>query len=145
MPIKKILPKLVLTCGFLALFTIIIYRAALKDKWRFNLERIKIYFDNFFYQGERHPPLSLLQKETELKLYVGEPFRDFDQEQWKQFWGIVYGASAEEPPEKEGLPKKMRQLTQDEVAFELMQRYPQPFANFRAEHWGIFFGIIFKK
>jgi hypothetical protein len=37
--------------------------------------------DNFFFQAgpraERRRPISLLVKETELKLYVGEPFRDF--------------------------------------------------------------------
>lgn len=149
MPAKKILPKILLILGFLALFAIVRYRAPLKEKLLFNIEKIKAHKDNFFFESgpgmERRRPVSLLERETELRLYVGEPFNNFSAQDWREFWDIVYGVYAIEPPEKNGLPKKMRQFTRDEIALELMQKYPQPFANFKEEHWKIFFGIVLKK
>lgn len=148
MRFKRFLPKILLAFGFLTLFLIIKYQNSIKDIWSFNLEKVKIYFDNFFYQTssqpKRHRPLSLMERETELKLYIGEPFRDFTQNDWNEFWNLIYGAFPKEAPKK-GLPKKMRQLTPDEIAFELMSRYPSPFAYFKESHWQIFFGIVLKK
>lgn len=149
MPVKKIFPKILLIFGFLTLFIIIAYRASIKDKWLFNLEKLKIHADNFFFKSgpgfERRPPISLLQKETELEVYLGEPFKSFSEKDWQEFWKIIYGAYPREIPEKKGLPKKMRQLSEDEIAYELTQLYPEPFNYFKEEHWKALFGIILKK
>ena len=149
MRFKRILPKILLIAGFLALYLILKYQTSIKEFWSFNLEKIKIYFDNFFSaQGsglERHRPLSLIEKETELKLYVGQPFIDFSQKDWREFWNLIYGVFPEKTPEKPGLPKRVRQLTTDETAFELMSLYPNPFSYFKEEHWRIIFSIILRK
>lgn len=146
MRFKRFLPKILLILLILALFLIIKYQNTIKDIWLFNLEKFKTWFDNFFYftssEPKRRSPISLLKKETELKLYVGEPFRSFSRQQWQEFWHIIYAAFPKEPPEREGLPKRMRQLTLDEIAFKLMSLYPQPFAYFKEEHWKLFFNIL---
>lgn len=149
MRFKRIPPKILLIVGFLALYLILKYQSSIKEFWSFNLEKIKIYFDNFFSaQGsglERRRPLSLIEKETELKLYVGQPFIDFEEKDWKEFWNLIYGVFPGEIPEKPGLPKRVRQLTENEIAFELMSLYSNPFVYFKEEHWRIFFSIILKK
>jgi hypothetical protein len=40
---------------------------------------------------------------------------------------------------------KARHLTKEEIADELMRRYPNPFSFFKDSHWGTFFSIIFEK
>lgn len=149
MPFRKILPKILLLIGFLALVIIVRYREQITEFWFFNLQKVKIHTDNFLYESgsgvKRHKPVTFLEKETELQLYVGEPFRSFNRKDWGEFWGIVYGAYPMDTPEKKGLPRRIRQMDQEEIAYELALRYPQPFVYFTQEHWNIFFSIIFKK
>lgn len=149
MPFKRFLPKVLLIAGFAVLFLIIVYQSPIKDIWLLNLERLQIYIDNFFNaagpEPRRQRPISLLQKEIELKLYIGEPFKGFSETDWNDFWRFVYGGYPKELPGKQGLPMKMRQLTTDEIASELAFRYPQPFAYFTERHWKTFFDILFAK
>ena len=148
MRFKRIIPKILLLLGFLLLFIILRYQGVIKEFSSFNFARLSIYWDNFFYfsgdEPKRNPPISLLEKETELKLYIGQPFKDFTLEEWGQFWRLVYGAFPKENPGK-SLPKKVRQLTEEEMAGELQSLYPQPFAFFKEEQWRIFFGLLLKK
>lgn len=145
----KFLPKVLLALGFVLLFLIIQYQSQLKDFWSFIIEKVSIYSDNFFFPvgaaPERKRPVSLIERETELALYIGEPFRSFKASDWEDFWNIIYGGFQKEEPGRKGMPKKMRQLTEEEIKFELASRYPQPFSSFLERHWRIFFGIIFKK
>lgn len=146
---KRLLPKILLPLGFVLLFLIVKYQAPLKDFFLFSVETVRIHIDNLFYSAgsevSRHRPVSLLQKETELKLYVGEPFKSFSQRDWNWFWRLIYGAFPRGIPEREGLPNRMRQLTMDEIASEIMKRYPEPFTYFKDEHWKMFFGIALEK
>lgn len=146
---NRVLPKILLIVGFSILFLIIKYQDSIKDFASFNLEKMKIHFDNFFSEEDsritRHRPFSLLEKETELKLYIGEPFKSFTREDFNEFWHLIYGTFPKDIPDREGLPRKTRQLTSDEIAFELMSLYPQPFAYFKSEHWQTFFDIVLKK
>lgn len=145
----RILPKVLLPLGFLVLFLAVKYQHPLKDFWGFVLETAEIRFNNLFYQAnseaERHRPVSLLETETELKLYIGEPFRHFNQKEWNGFWRLIYAGFPRGVPPREGLPNKMRQLTLDEITSELTARYPEPFSYFKDEHWKMFFGIALKK
>lgn len=149
MPVKRALPGVLLFIGFLALFALIAYREQVKEFLSFNLRKAKIHTDNFSYESgsnpRRHRPLSTLEKETELALYVGEPFRSFGKKDWQEFWGLVYDAHPLDRTEQPGLPQRVRQMEPDEIAGELTQRYPQPFAYFSQENWRIFFSIAFSK
>src|SRR3989338_6401170 len=149
MRIKRFLPSLAFILAVLALILIIKYQLPIKNFLLFNFEKAKIHCENFFFQAssrpERRRPVSLLVKETELKLYVGEPFKDFSDEEWEKFWGLIYEGYPREAPEKEGLTYRFRQLTHEEIAAELMELYPLEFSFFQDEHWQIFFGILFGK
>lgn len=149
MKAKRFLAQILLVAGFVSLYFIYKYQSSIQDIWAYNRDKLKIYFDNFFFEAgagmERRRPLTLAERETELKLYIGEPFRSFSRSEWGDFWNIVYGAFPKDRPEREGLPRKKRQLTQDEIAFELAADYPEPFSYFKEEHWKQFFGIIFRK
>lgn len=145
----KILPRLLLAIGVFALALIFNYRESIRDLSSFNIQKLRIYIDNFFYEAGKEPsrrrPVSLLNKETELKLYIGAPFRDFTRSEWDDFWNLIYGGFPKEEPERKGLPKRNRQLTLDEIASELAQRYPSVFAYFKEKHWRMFFGLILEK
>jgi len=149
MPFKRLLPKILLVVGFLSLSLIIAFQGRIKDFLKVNYDKAREYFNYITYdlnfEFKRHRPLSLLERETELKLYIGEPFRDFNKSDWEKFWNIIYGIYPKTNPKEPGLVSKRRQLTEDEIVYELKKTYPQPFTYFRQEHWKIFFGIIFKK
>jgi len=144
----KILPRIFLLLGFVILFLILQYQGRLKDFWSFFTDKLSIYSDNYFFPRGREPvrkhPVSLLERETELLLYIGEPFKGFSASDWEGFWNIIYGGFLKEEAGKD-LPKKMRQLTEDEIKEELSSRYPQPFTYFQEQHWRMFFSIITKK
>lgn len=147
--LRRLFPKLFLITGFLLLFLIFRYQNSLKDLWQVNFEKLKIYTDNFFFQFdpalERNRPTSLVERQEELKVYIGEPFISFTNRDWDKFWHIIYGGFLKENRENPDLPKKMRQLDHHEIMYELASLYPQPFAFFQDSHWRIFFGIILKK
>lgn len=149
MSFKRLLPKILLVAGFLSLLFIIKYQGQIKDLLGVNLDKAKDYVDyvsyDLNYEAKRHRPVSLLVRETELKLYIGEPFRDFNKSDWEKFWNIIYGVFPKGDLERPGLVSKRRQLTEDEITYELMKMYPQPFTYFRENHWKMFFGIISKK
>ena len=128
---------------------IIKFQTPIKDFLGFNFEKARIYIDNFFYDAspgkERSRPLSLIERETELKLYIGDPFRGFSKGDWEEFWRLIYGGYPLEDPGKPGLPKKMRQLTKEEIASRLIEEYNQPFSYFQGEHWKLLFDLSIKK
>ena len=146
---KKILPKALLLAGFLVLALAIRYQNNIKELWSFNIEKLNIYFYNTFYQSnsepKRKPSLSLINKEAELKLYIGVPFTGFDEADWQKFWDIIYEAYPLASPEREGLPNKVRQLTEGEIKDRLASKYPTPFGYFKDNHWQTFFSIIQKR
>lgn len=150
MPHKRsILPKILLSLGVLALFLVLKYHSSLQDLTSYAKDWIRVNLDNSFYQskseGSRRRPLSLVERETELKLYIGEPFKSFTHKEWDYFWHLAYDTFPVEEPQEQGLPAKVRQLTIDEIADKLMKRYPDPFAFFKLDHWEALFGIALKK
>ena len=113
------------------------------------VESAKVCFDNLFYgvgaEPERQRPISMVDIETEISLYFGEPFRSFSEDDWNSFWSIIYDVFPREIPGRPDLPNKTRQLTINEITEELIKRYPNPFAYFKEEHWKAFFGVALKK
>jgi len=146
MRLKNFLPKILLLLGFVLLYFILSYQTSIKDFFSSAFKKGGIYYDNFVYPATaksiRHKPITLVKKETELMLYIGEPFKSFSPDEWQEFWDLIYEAYPKEPSEEPGMPNRMRQLTTDEIASELMERYPQPFFSFTEEHWQVLFGVI---
>ena len=149
MPSKRSLPKFLLIAGFFSLFLIIIFQNQIKDFLKLNYDKATEYVDyasyDLNYEPTRQRPLSLLERETDLKLYIGEPFKGFNRSDWESFWNIIYGIFPKTDPKEPGLVAKRRQLTEDEIAYELSRVYLEPFSHFQENHWKIFFGIILKK
>jgi len=146
---KRFLPKILLVVGFTALFFLLKYQGQAKKLVQFNIEKGRIYSDNFFQEAGSVPkrlmPFVTKDMESELKLSVQAPFADFTESDWKGFWNIIYGAFPKDAPKEPGLPQRLRQLTQDEIPEELLKRYPERFSDFKEEDWGNLFSIIFRK
>lgn len=145
----KILPKIFLATGVITLFLIVRYQNEIKSFINHLKVTSGIYLDNFFFEVgsnvQRRRPISLQKKETELLLYIGEPFRNFTPEDWKEFWNIIYGGFLKPHPESPNLPKLKRQLTEEEIILELKNLYPTPFVLFTTANWQLFFDIIYRK
>jgi hypothetical protein len=146
MRVRRILPALFILLGFACLYLLVKFEQPLKGNVGFVLQKAAIHFENFFYfasdKKQRRRPVSTLKQETELKLYIGPPFRDFVRRDWHEFWRIIYGAYPKDKPEREGLPVRVRQLNEEELKEELIQRYETPFKFFYPEHWKMFFDLI---
>ncbi|MBU1870318.1 MAG: hypothetical protein KJ818_07605 [Candidatus Omnitrophica bacterium] len=143
------MPKIFLVLGFVILALLYNYRFKIENFWLFNMKKAQIYKDNFFYESgekmERKQPLALTKKEAMLKVYMGSPFRGFEQKDWDEFWNIIYGVFAKDQPEAEGLPQRVRQLNLEEIQEELISLYPQPFSYYKDSDWDRLFYFIFKK
>jgi hypothetical protein len=144
---KRSLPKTLLSLGFFVLFLLIIFGGFIRKVFNFQLEKIKIYTDNFFAAGnlevmKRPRPITTVKKETDLEVYLSSMFGTLTQEEWDGIWNIVYGLFPRGKPAQPGLPYKMRQLTQEEIISELTSQYPRYFSRFTKDHWKAFFEII---
>jgi len=145
---NKLIVRLMLLTGFMLLAFVYIYQKSIKSFLQFNLHKTQVVVGNFIPDasapGFRSRSLSTLVKETELKLYFSEPFKSFSKGEWMRFWKIFYG---EFPREYigEGLPKKNRQLTTDEIIQELITLYPDIFSRYQNTHWESLFRVILKK
>jgi len=146
---KRILPKIFLTVGFIAVFLLFKYQAVLKKLVQFNINKAGVYSDNFLKEAGSAPkrlmPFVTTDKEAELKLSLGAPFIDFSGGDWREFWNIIYGVFPLDPPDASGLPQRLRQLTPEEVSSELIKLYPEAFSNFKEGDWKGFFETIFRQ
>jgi hypothetical protein len=139
---KKILPKIFLVCGLLLILLIIRFRKEIKE---YPLSYLGSIFSGLTYERERRAPLTFLEQEEKLKVYMGEPFAAFGEKEWQEFWNIIYGAFPKGPADKLGLSKKMRQLTTLEIERKLTALYPSPFEHFQDRQWQAFFSLIIKE
>lgn len=133
--------------GVVLALTLFLSQENLREDWNDFTESMDIHIDNFMYtlNPERSKSISMMEKEQNLKLYVGQPFIDFSQSDWDKFWGILYGVYPVDYPENERLPARARQLKRPEMEEKLKEWYPSPFGNFQQEHWQQFWQIIFGK
>lgn len=135
-----------LVVGFVGLFFLYQYRASVRERGLLTIEQLKIYWDNFLADGgtdmQRHRPLSVVKRETELALQFGPPFRDFSPQDWKEFWNLIYGTFPRTDPEHPDLPARQRQLTNEELANALVELYPQPFSLYGEQEWQRLLGAL---
>ncbi|MFA4888255.1 MAG: hypothetical protein WC628_01590 [Candidatus Omnitrophota bacterium] len=136
-----ILPKIFLLLALVVIVLLYNHQVEIRNILLYNTDRLKAYLDADV-QIIRKRPVSTLKKETELQLYIGSPFTGFTRKEWNSFWDLVYGLYLREIPERPDLPKKPRQLTEEEIIQELLPRYSDPLAYFKEEHWKAVFGVI---
>ncbi|MCM8787791.1 MAG: hypothetical protein NC935_07075 [Candidatus Omnitrophica bacterium] len=82
--------------------------------------------------------LTFIEKETYLRMFAPATFGNFTDRDWQEFWSIIY----EPIGDKQGKFTVKRYRTKDEIEAELINRYPNPFAFLRGEHWRMFWNDI---
>lgn len=147
MQFTKFYPRLTLLALIIILFLLITRKQDL-EYFLGNLSgAIDTIKQNF--QTQLNPPRAFvgnrLKKEDEFKMYLGEPFRSFNVQDWENFWKIIYGVYAKENPQGIKLLPVYRQLSQDEMQEELVNKYPAPFAYFNQAQWEAFWNMVFSK
>jgi len=149
MPYKRrVLTRNYLLWGFFFLFIAIFFGETIREQISFQYKKIKTYTDNFY--AIRNPqvtrrlrPPHPVSQEIKLASSFGEPFVSFTPEKWNEFWSMIYGLYPLGEPQEPGLPNTMRQLSEEELRLELVERYQKPFVNFKDRHWKSFFSIVF--
>jgi len=145
---RRILTRDFLIWGFFFLFIGLFFGETIREQVAFQYKTIKTYTDNFFASRNREivrrfrPPHPISQ-EVRLGSSFGAPFASFQPADWDEFWSILYGVYPRGAPEEPGLPNTMRQLSEEELKDELIDRYERPFVNFRPKHWKAFFSLVF--
>jgi hypothetical protein len=142
--------------SFVIVFLIIIGAISFKKSHLYQSFREKL--DNFyqyiaqFIEVKKHnlsmelspprkPPLTLIEKETQLRMFLPNFFGRFDREEWENFWALIY----EPIEETQGAFKVKRYRTKEEIEDYLAYYYPQPFSYFRKQHWDYFWNIVLGK
>lgn len=139
--------RVLIVSGFVVAALMLAARSNLRGDWLAllnSLGKFKKEFAGGVKQEQRRRPLSTAIAETQLALYVGEPFKNFDRLEWQEFWDIVYGRRYMDNPRGRNWPKVYRQLTIEEIRIKLVDMYTFPFARFSDEQWGVFFGVALK-
>jgi len=88
---------------------------------------------------ERRRPLTFIEKEEQLRMFVPTIFEGFNQDSWDNFWDFIY----EPITDRSGKYPVKRQRTKEEIMSFLRYKYPKPFGDFREDHWFYFWQIVF--
>lgn len=144
---RSFLPKLLILFGVALAFMLYFSKRNLKEDFNAFVENVNVFVDNISYSlnPERSKSISTLEKETNLKYYVGEPFISFRKADWDKFWDILYGIFPVDYSEDERVSPRARQLKYAEMESRLKEWYPNPFSYFQEQHWQQFWQIIFGK
>ena len=105
----------------------------------------KISAHNVDYQlnPDRSKPLISMEREMTLQVFYPGLFKNFDKNDWKRFWNIVFGTFPSIDFENEKLPDAQRNLYIQEAQEELGVQYPALFGNFTEENWKEFWQVVF--
>lgn len=143
----KFFPGMLIFFAIVLVLTLLLAQDNLRRDWNDFMEGIDIHIDNFMYtfSPKRSKSISMLEKEQNLKLYVGQPFIDFSQSDWDKFWDILYGIYPLDYSQNSRLPARVRQLKPAEMEEKLKEWYPKPFGYFQPQHWQQFWQIAFGK
>ena len=87
---------------------------------------------------ERKTPLTFIDKETELELFLPDIFERFKPKDWESFWEVIY-----DPVEKkEGRFKVKKHRTKKELTKYFKSKYGGAFLIFDSGHWSYFWQIV---
>ncbi len=93
---------------------------------------------NMEMNPERKRPLTFIEKQQELQVFVPDVFDAFSDKDWDDFWNYIY-----EPVEDtSGTFATKKQRPKEEIEAYMRYRYPKPFAAFREDHWFYFWDIV---
>ncbi|MBD3246888.1 MAG: hypothetical protein GF333_07780 [Candidatus Omnitrophica bacterium] len=90
------------------------------------------------YGPGRDRPITFVKRETLLREYLPMVFGHFSDEEWKNFWEIVY----KPVPKKKGDYRVKQYRSHSEIESILRRAYPNPFTYLKPEHWKVFWKIV---
>jgi hypothetical protein len=86
----------------------------------------------------RKKKVTFIDKESILRQYIPWVFGEFNDSDWKRFWGLIYDPVSD-TSSKYG---QKRYHTRDEIEGYLIENYSNPFSNFSQTQWQDFWNII---
>lgn len=106
---------------------------------------LRIGKHNVEYQlsPDRRRPLVIMDKEFGLRQLLPGFFNKLNQEDWQEFWDIIYGVHPLINFENKKLPSAQRNFNAAEIQGVLIKRYPEVFSGFDQEHWKMFWKEIY--
>lgn len=141
---RKSIVRFWLIVGFLALFFYFLVRKNLTRDYRDLEEAMGVTASNISYEimPPRSAPFGVDTKQIELITTFEPAFDAFTQEDWQEFWQVIYGLYPEYASDNRRIPPRKRQLTMSEIQEELRILFRYPFASFGQEHWERFWKIF---
>lgn len=87
---------------------------------------------------ERKRPITFIEKEEKLRMFVPSVFEGFSDQAWQDFWDYIYVPIND----TSGKYTTKRQRTKEEIKSLLLSKYPKYFSRFRPDHWHYFWEIV---
>ena len=132
---------------FLVLWAIQFKESSAYHSFRGGLENLRQYAKNFIkarkhnismeVSPKRKRPLTFIEHEEALRIYLPNIFEKFDSRQWRKFWDLIY----EPIKEKQGSFTVKGYRTKEEIETHLKHEYPDPLGYFRQNHWFDFWSV----
>ena len=114
-----------------------------KNVLHFLKTNTKILTNNILklFKSKKDSSFSLLGRKMQLLAFLPSFFSNFNNQDWQEFWSIVYGVEEDNA----GYMRQLLQKDQETIVAHLKFNYPDTFLNFSSEHWAKFFSIIFQE
>ncbi|MBU2540594.1 MAG: hypothetical protein KJ593_01710 [Candidatus Omnitrophica bacterium] len=93
----------------------------------------------------RKPPYSTLAPQATLAQMLPQAFAEFQEDDWRYFWELIYGVHETDDYGSNYTPKRKRQLSIEEIKETLSYDYPEVFGRFNGQMWEEFWKVVFKK
>ncbi|MDD4294891.1 MAG: hypothetical protein PHP69_05200 [Candidatus Omnitrophica bacterium] len=88
----------------------------------------------------RLKPLTTIEQEENLRMYMPDVFSDFKQNDWNEFWGIIYLPIEET---RDGVMMK-RYRTKEETEKTFVEKYGGSFGYLKTDDWTTFWAYVVK-
>jgi hypothetical protein len=86
----------------------------------------------------RKRPITFIEKEEKLRMFVPNVFEGFSEKAWEGFWDYIYLPI----DDTSGKYLTKRHRTKEEIQSFLANKYSDPFSRFRSDHWHYFWEIV---
>ena len=102
--------KILISSLIILIVVIFLNQASIRNAFQNSSSFLETAKDNFSSQFDkkRSAPITLIEKEENLKIFMGALVHNFTQEDWDNFWVIIYGMQERES-DNPFLPKQLYQ------------------------------------
>ena len=105
-------------------------------------EFFKAQKNNLFMEmaPKRSRPITLIEQETNLRLFAPQLFSRFEDAEWQRFWSIIY----QPINDKKSRFATKRYRNREEMESQLIAHYPDPFEYLKQDQWKSFWTEVLK-